>query len=236
MQNMKQYRKAGMKMRRHEFGNQDEREKGRELSEAEKRRLAQFEKLTEQMIEKGYKKVELTVGITNANAFALILLAPAVLIGFGLFHLVDGGLQFESIREIPFTGFLIFMAVYLLLIVVHELIHGFSWALFAEHHFQDVEFGFMKEYLTPYCTCKVPLLKGQYIFGALMPLILLGILPMAIGIAVGSVPVLLMGILATDGAAGDILIVWNILRYKTSASEVVYIDHPTQVGGVIFEK
>ena len=37
-------------------------------------------------------------------------------------------------------------------------------------------------------------------------------------------------------AAGDILIIWNILRYKSNAKDIVYIDHPTQAGGVIFEK
>ena len=40
----------------------------------------------------------------------------------------------------------------------------------------------------------------------------------------------------TDGAAGDIMIVWNILRYRSGARDVLYVDHPTQGGGVIFEK
>ena len=94
----------------------------------------------------------------------------------------------------------------------------------------------MKQYLTPYCTCTVPLDKGPYIFGALMPLIILGIVPMIIGIVTGSIFVLSVGILMTDAAAGDILIVWKLLRYKSTAKHVVYMDHPTQAGGVIFEK
>ena len=120
--------------------------------------------------------------------------------------------------------------------MVHELIHGLSWSLFAEHHWKDIEFGFMKQYLTPYCTCGVPLEKGAYIFGALMPLILLGILPMIAGILCGSFGILLLGIIMADSAAGDIMIVWKILRYRSEAGTIVYIDHPTQAGGVIFEK
>ena len=50
------------------------------------------------------------------------------------------------------------------------------------------------------------------------------------------IPVLLMGIFMADSAAGDILIVWKILRYRSSAERIVYMDHPTQAGGVIFEK
>ena len=46
----------------------------------------------------------------------------------------------------------------------------------------------------------------------------------------------LMGIIMADSAAGDIMIVRDILRYRSTAEEVVYIDHPTQAGGVIFER
>ena len=236
MHSVKQYREDGIKMRKHEFGNQDEREKGRELTEAEKRRLAQFEKLTEQMIEKGYKKVELTVGIMKANTFALILLAPAVVIGFGLFLMVNGGIEFESIRGLPITGFLIFMAVYLVLVVVHELIHGFSWALFTEHHFQDIEFGFMKEYLTPYCTCAAPLTKYGHMTGTVMPLIILGILPLVISWMTGSALLLWIGLLMTVSAGGDILIILLLLKHKSSSAQQLVYDHPTQAGSVVFER
>ena len=128
------------------------------------------------------------------------------------------------------------MIAMLVLIVVHELIHGLVWSFFAERGFKDIEFGFMVKYLTPYCTCGVPLSKGQYIAGALAPLVLLGVVPMIWGILAGSFPVLLVGIIMADSAAGDIQIVWQILRYKSCSSDVVYIDHPTQGGGVIFER
>ena len=36
--------------------------------------------------------------------------------------------------------------------------------------------------------------------------------------------------------AGDIMIVWFLLTYRSRAETVVYMDHPTQAGGVIFEK
>ena len=47
---------------------------------------------------------------------------------------------------------------------------------------------------------------------------------------------LLMGLLMIDIATGDILIIRKILAYKTSAKDVVYMDHPTDAGGVIFER
>ncbi len=213
-------------------GNEDAKEKSRKLSPAEERRLRAFEELSESMIAQGYRRVELTVGIVKANAFALLLLIPLLLVGIGLFLLINrtAGISIGAMNPV------LFFVVLIVLVVMHELIHGLTWAVFAEHHWADIEFGFMKQYLTPYCTCRVPLTRGQYITGALMPLLVLGILPMIAGILFGSMPVLFMGIIMADSAAGDILIVRQIRRYRSEAGSVVYIDHPTQAGGVIFEK
>ncbi len=218
--------------KRTEQGNRDEKEKTRALTPAEQKRLAKFEVLSRDMIESGYARVELTVGIVMANIFAIVLLIPLAAIGIYLFVRVQGGLDWV------FTplSFALFVLSFLALVVVHELLHGVGWAPFAAHGFKDIEFGFMKQYLTPYCTCLVPLTKGQYIFGALLPCVMLGVIPMIVAILAGSFPLLFLGIVMTDSAAGDMLIVWKILRYRSEKSEIVYMDHPTQAGGVIFEK
>ncbi|MBQ6564353.1 MAG: DUF3267 domain-containing protein [Clostridia bacterium] len=219
-------------MNKQELGNQDKKEKARELTVDEKKRLKDFEELADRMVQQGYRRVELTVSIIKANWFAILLLIPLFVVGGGLFYLKNRGLGDERF----ISSLLIFFGAYLVLIVVHELIHGVSWSLFAEHHWKDIAFGFMKQYMTPYCSCRVPLSKGQYIFGALMPLILLGIVPMLVGILIGSWLITLLGIVMADAAAGDILIVWNLLKYRSEAKEIVYMDHPTQAGGVVFEK
>ena len=214
------------------FGNNDEQEKARKLSPAEERRLERFEVTSEKMAEEGFRRTDLTVSIMEANKFGLLLLIPLFLIGGGLFYLRHGWGMWGGI----FTPFLRFMAYMVAFVVLHEAIHGLSWSLFCPNGFKDVQFGIMKQYLTPYCTCLVPLSKGAYIFGALMPLVILGIVPMIAGIVTGDWSVELMGIIMADSAAGDIMIVRDILRYRSTREEVVYIDHPTQAGGVIFER
>ena len=214
------------------YGNPDAKEKARKLSDAEKRRLAAFNELSDRMEQEGYRKTELTISIVKANVFAIVLLIPVMVIGFGLFFLLNR--EFRMARSV--SDMLLLAGGVLILTVAHELVHGLSWALFTGQHMKDIEFGFMKEYLTPYCACKVPLKKGQYIFGALMPLVLVGLVPLAAGILTGYFPLLLIGIVMTVSAAGDIMIVWNILRYRSAAAEVLYVDHPTQGGGIIFEK
>ncbi len=219
-----------MSKKENESWNTDEKEKARKLSGDEQKRLEQFEVLAETMRQKGYRRTDLTVSIIKANIFAVGLLIPVAVIGFALFMAVNRG------TDISFRFPLWFIPLYFVLIAVHELIHGLTWAVFTENHLKDIAFGFMVQYLTPYCSCRVPLARGPYITGALMPLLVLGILPMVYGILQGSLPVLCMGILMADGAAGDIMIVRNIRKYHSDSPDVVYIDHPTQAGGVIFEK
>ncbi len=219
-------------MKKKEFGNTDSKEKARELSPAEKQRLEKFEALSDDLIRQGYRRTELTISIVKANIFAIGLMVAALVIGLVLFFLAND-LDSVTIRRV---NPLLWILAFAVLIVVHELIHGVSWAIFTEHHFGDIAFGFMKQYLTPYCACAVPLSKGQYIFGALMPLLLVGILPMIVGILSGSFFWLLIGAALVAGAGGDIQIVGNILRYKSEADDILYIDHPTQAGGVIFER
>ena len=206
--------------------------KERKLTKAEQRRQERFDRLTEQMLENGYSRKELTISIAKANVFAFVLLIPLAIIGFWLFFQINGA---GGISTGLGTMFIFLVSIFVL-IVVHEMIHGACWAVFSKNHLKDIEFGIMMPYLAPYCTCAEPLTKSQYLFGALMPLLLLGILPMIIGILAGSILVLLIGILMADAAAGDIMIAWKVIRFKSSAKEVVFIDHPTQGGGVVFER
>ena len=209
-------------------------EKDRKLSAKEQKRLAVFEETCERFSQTGYKKTDLTIGIVKANLFVLLLAIPVVVIGVLLFALRNP----ISLLAPTAQGSLLFVVLFIVLIVVHELIHGLTWSLYAEHHFKDIEFGFMKEYLTPYCTCTTPLLKSHYIMGALMPCVVLGILPTAIGILLGSHFLFWTGIVMILAAGGDIMIVMKLLAYKSQSGtkEILIYDHPTQAGSVIFEK
>ena len=70
-------------------GNTDEKEKARKLSKDEQKRLEQFETLAENMREKGYRRTDLTISIVKANFFAIGLLVPAAVIGFGIGYFID---------------------------------------------------------------------------------------------------------------------------------------------------
>ena len=209
-------------------------EKNRKLSAKEQRRLNVFEETCERLSQEGYKKTDLTIGIVKANLFVFLLAIPVIAIGVLLFAWRNP----ISLLMPTSQGSLLFIVLFVVLIVVHELIHGLTWSMFSEHHFKDIEFGFMKELLTPYCTCTTPLPKKHYILGALMPCIVLGIIPTAIGILLGSHLLFWIGIVMILSAGGDIMIVWKVMKFKKQdeSKEIFIYDHPTQAGSVIFEK
>lgn len=209
-----------------------EKERKRELTDAEKRRLELFNDNCYDLERQGYRKTELTISIVKANIFAMILAVPVGIVSFGLFYLKNGA---DAVMRLSFRELIIFIFGMAILTVLHEFVHGFTWGLFSEHYFKDIEFGIMKGYMTPYCTCTMPLKKNEYIAGALMPLITLGIMPTAASIFNGSYMMLLLGFIMIVAAAGDIMIVHGLLKYNAS-DDVLCLDHPTMGGLVVFER
>ena len=205
-------------------------DKKKSLTEAEKKRLERFNKIAQDMEQQGYTRHDLTISIGKANLFAVLFLIPLFVIGYGLNYLVNHKFDIANFN------LLYFLVAYVVLIVVHELIHGLFWGLSTPNHFKDIEFGVLRSSMTPYCTCLSPLSKPMYIFGSLMPMTILGIGLGVISIFVGNILLLAIGVTQTMGGAGDILITSMLIRYKTKGKDTILMDHPTQVGLVVFEK
>ena len=210
-----------------------EEEKNRKLSPAEQKRMDRLDKITEELENRGYTRNDRTIDIVKANVVTILLSLPVMAVTVGLFFLVNRSGPTDSFGK---SSFWIFTVSYIALIVVHELIHGLTWSVFAPNHWKDIEFGFMTQYLTPYCTCGVPLEKSQYILGALMPLIVLGLIPAAIAIFSGSFLLLLISVVMIMSAGGDVLLVRELLRFRTDAKEQLIYDHPTQAGSIVFTR
>lgn len=138
-----------------------------------------------------------------------------------------------SLIEHPIASLIIFFSALIGGIISHELIHGIVWAFYAENKFKSIRFGVLWYALTPYCHCKEPLKVYQYILGALMPGILLGILPSIIAICIGNFALLLFGIFFTISACGDFLVV-DMLRRENMNDYVQ--DHPSEIGCFIYRK
>lgn len=117
-------------------------------------------------------------------------------------------------------------------IVLHELIHGITWAKFAKNKIKSIKYGVMWQSLTPYCHCEEPLLVRHYIIGAFMPGLVLGLIPSLLAVITGSFLLILFGLFFTLAACGDFMMI-NILRRESMDSLVQ--DHPKKIGCYIFK-
>ena len=212
----------------------------RKLTDAEKKRLEVFKVTEGKLKQKGYVRKDLTISIAKANIVGPLLVLPFIVLFCGLFLMIHG---LEPVKELYhssrlWTGISLILAVVSMipLAVIHELIHGITWSIKAENHMKDIEYGFIKEMLTPYCYCRSPQSKGMYIIGSMMPMTILGAVVCVFGIIFASPVIMLVGCLQLLGGAGDILITAMLIRYKTKGKDTVLMDHPTDCGLVAFEK
>jgi len=186
-----------------------------------------------------YQKDKLTINVVKVNIYAILMLIPIVVIYGLLYYLIwHNDFSFANSKnfmhdlnsEIIGDLLLIFM-VLILGIAAHELIHGITWARFAEKGFKSIKFGVLWKMLTPYCHCKEPLLVKHYIMGTIMPGIILGFIPSILAIIIGHFGLFVFGLFFTVAAGGDFMMI-NILR-KESMNNFVQ-DHPTKVGCYIY--
>lgn len=194
--------------------------------------MQRFTEISAKLEEEGYRKTDLTIGITAASLLTILAGIPLLILSVILFHRINGFSGF-SLGTGKTAGFLIIMLV---LTVIHELIHGAAWSLFCENGWKDIEFGFILKSLTPYCTCASPLPRWSYVTGALAPLFMLGVVPYIIGLFSANLYVFFMAIVMILGAGGDIMLVIKLLGFRSDSGEVLVYDHPTEAGSVVFEK
>ena len=204
----------------------------RKLTEKELKRKEQFDILRAEMKKNGYKEKALTIGILQANVEAIIIMLPFVVAAAMIyFHVNSSGVQ-----EISLSFSILLVPILLVMIVLHELIHGLVWGCFAKNHFHSIEFGVIWKALTPYCTCSEPMKRWQYILGGAMPTLVLGAGTAAMAVVTNQLLLFFVAELMIFSGGGDFLIILKILLYRSGRKETVYYDHPYECGVVVFEK
>ncbi|MCR4729508.1 MAG: DUF3267 domain-containing protein [Saccharofermentans sp.] len=213
---------------------------GHVLTEAEIKRQQAFDEKEKKLLAQGYERHDILISVVKANFVGILLTLPFII------AVAAGFIAWNGIPDIPgllknspvmyFVGLFGAFLACIPLAVVHEKIHGWFWSIGAENGSKDIEFGFMKETLTPYCTCASPLSKPLYILGSMMPMTILGVVIGIIAVFTGSIVLLIISVIQIMGGAGDILISAMLLFRKSDAKETILLDHPTKIGLVAFER
>lgn len=187
-----------------------------------------------------YTEKKLTIDLKKANIYSLkILLYSCVVFLIPYVFLWQYQFSFEHlsstfkrlIEKYTFLSGFIPLFFIVLGIVLHELIHGLTFLPFCKNGFKSIKFGFMKQYLTPYCHCKEPLKLKYYRIGVIMPAIILGFLPSVWAIVTGNFYLLCFGIFFIMGAAGDFMI---LMILKNENPEDLVLDHPSEAGCFVY--
>jgi len=177
-------------------------------------------------------QTEEVIEVGKANRLALLMLFPITAIAIIPFVLING---FEPLANgVVFlkNHQLYILLAFLLLIIIHEGLHGVTWAYFAKSGFKSISFGIKWSYLTPYCHCSEPLRRNHYILGGIMPGLVTGILPMLYAVVTANGWLLLASIFLTATAGGDILVLKRVLKYPSSH---IFMDHPKEIGFIVIE-
>lgn len=204
----------------------------RKLTTKELKRKESFERICNEMEKNGYETKNLTASILQANIAAVIIMLPfVVLIGWIYFTVNPAG-SFS----VEISTSLLFLPIFLCLIVLHEVIHGITWGIFAKNHFRSIDFGVIWKALTPYCTCSEPMKKWQYVIGGAMPTLILGFALAVIATGLNHFMLFVLSELMVISGGGDFFIILKMLLYRSKKKEVVYYDHPYECGVVAFEK
>lgn len=193
------------------------------------------------MFLENFDQEQKTIDLTKANKVALYINIPWLIL-FALPYFLIWRDQFtknyinQVFPDYGTWGILIYAlalpAIMIILIVLHELIHGFFFGMYAKSGYKSVSFGVLWKYLTPYCHCSEPLLLKHYIIGAIMPGIILGLIPSILGVVFGNIFLLLIGWFMTLGAAGDLMIIQLLWNEDKNNSYV--LDHPSEAGCYIY--
>lgn len=197
-----------------------------------KKRMDKFEANCSELIDQGYRRRDILFSERADIWKGILYVLPVILVqAFTFPLLVQDEHRFSALWKL-----ILFVAVgYLVLVLVHELIHGLFWGMFAKNHFKDVEFGVSKGG-NPYCYCGSALTTGQYLLGALMPTVILGIGTWIAAIVMKNFQMLLLSMLIIGGGAGDMVVVKSILSLDMEDKEILCCDHPNELGLVVFEK
>lgn len=172
----------------------------------------------------GYAAELRTIGMLKANVMALVVLGLFCLLGVAGMYAIWGGISFGR----PWSSMLFCIGIFAG-VAVHELIHGFTWMWATRSGFSHLRFGLLQGGV--YCHIDVPMSKRKYVVGALMPLMLVGVVPFLLSFATHSLWLMLFGAIFIGCAMGDVLIVWAIR--KEPPDTLVY-DHPSEPGCIVY--
>jgi len=148
-----------------------------------------------------------------------LLVLGAYSLVWGVGSLWDSTLHFRQLH--------ILIPTLAISIVVHELLHGLGYRVFAGLSWRSIRFGFRLRSLAAYVHADAPVRASAYRRLVALPAIVLGIVPVCAGIAWEGGMMTLYGFFMLISASGDIAVLWKI---RHLSPQTLVMDHPSRAG------
>jgi len=190
----------------------------------------------------GWRELAPDLGKLNGTTLFFMLVPVLVVIPIlAIYNLVwEPTIVWDSITKTLFPELslwrssLCILAAIICNAVAHEALHGFGWRIGKPPLPKgSIKIGFSWKNLTPYCHCNQTLSTARYLIGSLMPLIVLGLLPVVVGFTLGQLHWTIFGLFSITTVGGDLLVIYEIMRVE-GVDEVR--DHPTRLGCLVRTK
>lgn len=171
--------------------------------------------------------VEITFEESRWMMIMMLMIIPFYIVGHFLFVVIWKNR--EPLIDLNVATFIKYFSV-LLAIVIHELIHGTVFAMYASGGFRSVKFGFSRTMWSLYCHCTEAIKIKHYRRAGIAPFIILGVMPYILSLATGVNWLKVFGLLLCIGGFGDLLVWIKLLRYDKN---LLVRDHPSKMGFIL---
>lgn len=159
----------------------------------------------------------------KASIFALIIATLALIIYF----LIWGFKMDIELKDLWKFYLGIFIGI-----ILHEGIHAFGFIMFGKAKLSEIKFGIIWKHITPYAHCKIPMTVNSYRISLMLPVIITGILPMILALAIGNGLLMSVSIFLIAGGIGDLIIFYKI---NTFSGNALLKDLPDAIGCIIYK-
>lgn len=176
-----------------------------------------------------YTKKELL--LSKKNVFVITVISFIIITSF--FLLIYRVINIEKVK-FSTENDILFLIVLLFSFAFHEFIHYFTALLIIgkkKKHLLRISFSW--KYFAPLFHCSKQLEINQYKLIAIMPFIVLSIIPFSFAILFQSFILFILSFVSTLGCAGDLYIYFKLNKYP---NRTLVEDHPSKIGCVIYER
>jgi len=179
-----------------------------------------------------YSKTDVSFSLGQATVIAVGITPVIGVVVLGLYSLIWGMDSLSAARS-HFGQLQILLPIIVISVVVHEGLHWMGYVGFAHLPWKTVRLGFRLRPLAAYVHSDSPVSISAYRRLVALPGVVLGVIPVFVGVAWEMGSMTLYGFLMLIGASGDIAILWKIRRVSP---ESLVMDHPYRAGCWVLSK